>query len=132
MTATTYIMPPKKAMTTSSVPRTLDTNQRDEALLREARNQKRKVVSLEPQDGELDQEINNLEAIHQQMEKCREKVLRLSKLQQRLMKQLKRYVTLKRKISTITRTRTMRAATMTIFVMSHSTSMIFSMTKRRN
>jgi predicted RNase H-like nuclease (RuvC/YqgF family) len=132
MTATTYIMLPNKATTTSSVPRTLDTNRRDEVLLREARNQKRKVVSLEPQDGELDQEINNLEAIHQQMEKCREKVLRLSKLQQRLMKQLKRYVTLKRKISTITRTRTMRAATMTIFVMSHSTSMIFSMTKRRN
>jgi hypothetical protein len=89
MTATTYIMPPKKAMTTSSVPRTLDTNQRDEALLREARNQKRKVVSLEPQDGELHQEINNLEAIHRQMEKRREKVLCLSELQQILMKQLK-------------------------------------------
>jgi hypothetical protein len=43
-------MPPKKAITTSSVLRTFDTNQGDEALLREARNQKRKAINLEPQD----------------------------------------------------------------------------------
>jgi hypothetical protein len=63
-TATTYIMSPKKAIATSFILRTLDTNQGDKALLREARNQKRKVVSPEPQDEELDQEINNLEATH--------------------------------------------------------------------
>jgi hypothetical protein len=62
-------MPPKKATTTSPILRTLDTNQGDEDLLREARNQKRKAIDLEPQDQELDQEINNLEAIHQQLEK---------------------------------------------------------------
>jgi hypothetical protein len=77
-------MPPKKATTTSSVLRTLDTNQGDEALLREARNQKRKTINLEIQDEELDQENNNLEAIQQQMEKRIEKVLRLSKLKKKI------------------------------------------------
>jgi hypothetical protein len=128
-TTTSYIMPPKKATTTSSVLRTLDTNQGDEALLREARNQKRKTINLEIQDEELDLENNNLEAIQQQMEKRREKVLRLSKLQKRLTKQLKRCATLKCKISTTTRTRTMRVVIMTIFVVRHSISKIFSMTK---
>jgi hypothetical protein len=72
-------MPPKKA-TTGSILRTLHTNQGDEALLREARNQKRKAISPLPQYQELDQEINNLEAIHQQLEKRMEKVLHLSEL----------------------------------------------------
>jgi hypothetical protein len=52
-TTSTYIMPPKKATTTSFVPRTLDTNQGYGALLREARNQKRKAVrkmDLDPFD----------------------------------------------------------------------------------
>jgi hypothetical protein len=43
-TTTTHIMQPKKATSTSSILRTLDTNQGDEALLREARNQKRTVA----------------------------------------------------------------------------------------
>jgi hypothetical protein len=86
MTITTYIMPPKKAVVTSSVHRTLDPNQGDEALIREARKQKRKAVSLEPQHEELDHEINDLEAIHQQMEKRREKMLHLSKLQKMIDK----------------------------------------------
>jgi Flp pilus assembly protein TadD len=73
---TTRTLPPKKATTTDPVLRTLDTNQGDEALLREARNQKRKAISLEPQDHE----INNLEAIHQHLEKHKEKVFRLSEL----------------------------------------------------
>jgi hypothetical protein len=74
-------MSPKKAITTGSFLRTLDTNQGDKALLREVRNQKRKAINPEPQHQEFNQEINNLEAIHQQLEKHREKVLRLSKLQ---------------------------------------------------
>jgi predicted RNase H-like nuclease (RuvC/YqgF family) len=122
-------MLPKKATATSSVLKTLGTNQGDEALLREARNQKRKVISPEQQDEELDQEINNLEAIHQQLEKRREKVFRPFELQKKIMKQLKRCVTLKRKISTTTRIRTMRVVTMTIFVRNHSTSKISSMMK---
>jgi hypothetical protein len=76
-------MPPKKATSTSSVLRTLDTYQGDEAI-RETRNQKRKAISPETQDKELDQEINNLEEIHQQLEKHREKVLRLFELQRKI------------------------------------------------
>jgi hypothetical protein len=63
MTTTTYIIPLKKAMSTGSSLRTLDPQQGDEAL-REARNQKIKAISLEPQDVELDGEINDLKAIH--------------------------------------------------------------------
>jgi hypothetical protein len=44
-TKKTDIMPLKKATETSSLLRTLDPNQGDEILLREARNQKRKFVS---------------------------------------------------------------------------------------
>jgi hypothetical protein len=62
----------------------LDPNQGDEVLLREAINQNRKVISSEPHDEELDQEINNLKVIHQQMEKRREQMLRLSKLQKKI------------------------------------------------
>jgi hypothetical protein len=79
-------MPPKKARETGFVLRNLDPNQGDEVLLREARNQKRKDVSLEPQDEELDKEINNLEAIHQQMDKYMEKVLCLPELQKKIEK----------------------------------------------
>ena len=46
----------------------LDTNQ-DGILLREAQSQKRKATNPTPQDEELDQEISNLEAIHQQVKK---------------------------------------------------------------
>jgi hypothetical protein len=67
-------MPPKK---TSSGPgaalQPLDVNQ---DTLREARTQKRKATSPTPQE-ELDQEIRDLEAIHQQVERKREKMLRL-------------------------------------------------------
>jgi hypothetical protein len=63
----------------------LDTNQ-DGIILREARSQKRKVAIPTPQDDELDQEINNLEAIHQQVEKRREKMLWLSKLHKKINK----------------------------------------------
>jgi hypothetical protein len=61
----------------------LDTN-KDRILLRESRSQKRKVASPTPQDEDLDQEIGNLEAIHQQIEKRREKMLRLSELQKKI------------------------------------------------
>jgi hypothetical protein len=73
-------MPPKKAMEPSSILRTLDPNQGDEALIREARNQKRKVNRPGSQEAELDEEINNLEVIHQQIKKRKEKMLRLSEL----------------------------------------------------
>jgi hypothetical protein len=58
----------------------LDTNQ--EGLpLREAQNQKRKATSPISHEEELDQEIRDLEAIHQQVQRNREKMLWLAKLQ---------------------------------------------------
>jgi hypothetical protein len=80
---TTFVMPPKKTTMPGVVLAPLDTNQ-DGILLREARNQKRKAASPTPQDEELDQEISNLEAIHQQVEKRREKMLHLSELQKKI------------------------------------------------
>lgn len=61
----------------------LDNNQ-DKALLREARNHKRKATSTTPQDEQLDQKTSNLEAIHQQVERRREKLLRLAELQRKI------------------------------------------------
>jgi hypothetical protein len=80
---TTFVMPPKKTMVPGAVLAPLDTNQ-DGILLQEAQSQKRKAASPTPQDEELDQEISNLEAIHQQVEKRREKMLWLSELQKKI------------------------------------------------
>jgi tRNA C32,U32 (ribose-2'-O)-methylase TrmJ len=66
----------------------LYTNQ-DRILLREARSQNRKAASPTPQDEELDQEISSLEAIHQQVDKRKEKMPRLSKLQKNINKAAK-------------------------------------------
>jgi hypothetical protein len=72
-------MPPKKAKASGAALQPLDINQ--EALsLREARNQNRKATSPTPQEEELDQEIRNLEAMHQQVQREREKMLWLAKL----------------------------------------------------
>jgi hypothetical protein len=79
MTTTSFAMSPKKATTTSSVLASLDMNQGEEAL-QESRNQKRKAVSSTQQDEALDQEIHNLETIHQQVEKHKEKMLHLLEL----------------------------------------------------
>jgi hypothetical protein len=72
-------MPPKKTTVPEVVLAPLNTNQ-DGILLKEARSQKRKAASPTPQDEELDQEMNNLEAIHQHVENRREKMLQLSEL----------------------------------------------------
>jgi hypothetical protein len=52
--------------------------------MREARNQKRKAINPTPQEEELDQEIRDLEAIHQQVERKKEKMLRLAELQKKI------------------------------------------------
>jgi hypothetical protein len=83
-TTRTLIKLPKKTSTTHVVLTILDTNQGDEALLREASLQKRKVISPDPQDDKLDHEINNFELIHQQVEKCKERMLHLSELQKKI------------------------------------------------
>jgi hypothetical protein len=60
--ALTFIMPPKKSSEPGAALQPLDVNQET---LREARSQKRKATSPTPQEEELDQEIRDLEAIHQ-------------------------------------------------------------------
>jgi hypothetical protein len=57
-------MPPKKSSGLGAALHPLDVNQ---DTLREARSQKRKATSPSPQEKELDQEIRDLEAIHQQV-----------------------------------------------------------------
>jgi hypothetical protein len=76
--AVTFVMPLKKTSLGQGVAlQPLDVNL---DTLREART-KRKATSPTPQEEELDQEIRDLEAIHQQVERKREKMLRLSDLQ---------------------------------------------------
>jgi hypothetical protein len=77
-------MPPNKAATTSSILAPIDPNQGNEALIREARNKKKKAISSPPREEELDEEISNLKAIHQQVEKRGEKMLCLSELQRKI------------------------------------------------
>jgi hypothetical protein len=76
-------MLPKKAIAPGAALAPLDINQ--EGLpLRETRNQKSKAISPIPEEEDLDQEIRDLEAIHQQVEKIREKMLRLAELQKKI------------------------------------------------
>jgi hypothetical protein len=74
-------MLPKKTIVPGAALQPLDTNQE---MLREARSQKRKATSPTPQEEELDQEIRDLEAIHQQVQKKREKMLWLADLQKKI------------------------------------------------
>jgi hypothetical protein len=76
----TFVMPPKKASGLGAPLQPLDVNQ---DTLREARSQKRKATSPTPQEEELDQEIRDLEAIHQQVQR-KEKMLRLADLQKKI------------------------------------------------
>jgi hypothetical protein len=78
--ASTFVMPPKKTTVPGAALQPLDTNQET---LREARSQKRKATSPTPEEEELDQEIRDLEAIHQQVQRKREKILRLADLQKK-------------------------------------------------
>jgi hypothetical protein len=59
-------MPPKKTAVPGAELQPLDINQET---LREARSQKGKATSPTPEEEELDQEIRDLEAIHQQVQK---------------------------------------------------------------
>jgi hypothetical protein len=84
--ASIFIMPPKKA----SAPRAaalqpLDPNQ-ETLSLREARSQKRKASSPTLQEEELDQEIRNMEILHQQVQRKKEKMARLADLQRQIDK----------------------------------------------
>jgi hypothetical protein len=76
-------MPPKKAIVPGDALQPLNINQ-EGLSLREAQNQKRKATSSTPQEEELDQEIRDLEAIHHQVQRKREKMLRLAELQRKI------------------------------------------------
>jgi hypothetical protein len=76
-------MPLKKTMVPGAALQPLDTNQ-DALSLREARNQKRKTTSPTLQEEQIDQEIKDLEVIHQQVQKKKEKMARLADLQRKI------------------------------------------------
>jgi hypothetical protein len=76
-------MPPKKAMAPGAALQPLDTNQ-DALSLREASNQKRKATSPTLQEEQIDQEIRDLEVIHQQVQRKKEKIGRLADLQKKI------------------------------------------------
>jgi hypothetical protein len=77
-------MPPKKASAIRvAALQPLDTNQ-ETLSLREARSQKRKATSPTPQEDDLDQEIRNMEMLHQQVQKKKEKMARLADLQRQI------------------------------------------------
>jgi hypothetical protein len=77
-------MAPKKASATGAAAlQPLDPNQ-ETLSLREARSQKRKATSPTPQEDELDQEIRNMEMLHQQVQKKKEKMARLADLQRQI------------------------------------------------
>jgi hypothetical protein len=90
--AVTFVIPPKKASSgLGAALQPLDVNQ---DTLREARTQKRKATSPTPQEEELDQEIRDLKAIHQQVKRKREQMLRLSDLQKKIDEAAEKYVIL--------------------------------------
>jgi hypothetical protein len=77
-------MPPKKASATGvAALQPLDPNQ-ETLSLREARSQKRKATSPTPQEDDLDQEIRNIEMLHQQVQRKKEKMARLADLQRQI------------------------------------------------
>jgi hypothetical protein len=90
-------MPPKKTTGLGAALQPLDVNQET---LREGRSQKRKATSPTPQEEELDQEIRDLEAIHQQVQKKMEKMLRLVDLQKKIDEAAKKCVISPRRTKT--------------------------------
>jgi hypothetical protein len=77
-------MPPKKASAPGTAAlQPLDPNQ-ETLSLREARRQKRKATSPTLQEEELDQEIRDMEIIHQQVQRKKEKMARLADLQRQI------------------------------------------------
>ena len=93
-------MAPKKASATGAAAlQPLDHNQ-ETVSLREARSQKRKAVSPTPPEDEIDQEIRDMEMLHQQVQRKKEKMARLAELQRQIEKPLKKFVILLRMSNT--------------------------------
>jgi flagellar biosynthesis component FlhA len=82
--ALTFVITPKKASATGDVAlQPLDPNQ-ETLSLREAQSQKRKATSTTLQEEELDQEIRNMEMLHQQVQRKKEKMAWLANLQRQI------------------------------------------------
>jgi hypothetical protein len=81
--ASTFDIPSKKIAAPGAALQPLDTNQ-ETLPLHEARNQKRKATSPTLQEEELDQEIRDMEVIHQQVQRKKEKMSHLADLQKRI------------------------------------------------
>ena len=77
-------MAPKKASATGAAALQLLDHNQETVSLREARSQKRKAVSPTPPEDEIDQEIRNMEMLHQQVQKKKEKMARLADLQRQI------------------------------------------------
>jgi hypothetical protein len=76
-------MPPKKASATGAAAlQPMDPNQ-ETLYLQEARSQKRKATSPTLQEEELDQEIRDMEIIHQHVQR-KEKMAQLADLQRKI------------------------------------------------
>jgi TolA-binding protein len=85
--ASSFVMPPKKITAPGTALQPLDTNQDTLSLsLREARSQKSKATSPTLQEEELDQKNRDLEIIHQQVQRKKEKMARLADLQKKIDK----------------------------------------------
>jgi hypothetical protein len=76
-------MPPKKITVPGAALQPLDINQ-ETLSLHEARSQKRKATSPTFQEEQLDQEIRDMEIIHQQVQRKKEKMARLVDLQRKI------------------------------------------------
>jgi hypothetical protein len=82
-------MPPKKSSGLEAALQPLDINQET---LHEGRSQKRKATSPTPQKEELDQEIRDLEAIHQQVQRKRKRCFVSPIFRRRSMRPLRKSV----------------------------------------
>jgi hypothetical protein len=110
-------MAPKKASATGAAAlQPLDPNQ-ETVSLREARSQKRKAVSPTLQEDELDQEIRDMEMLHQQVQRKKEKMARLAELQRQIDEALKKFAIL------LTRSRTKGLSKKTFIRRASSTKM---------
>jgi hypothetical protein len=97
--ASTFVMPPKKVIAPGAALQPLDTNP-ETLSLREARSQKRKATIPTLQEEELDQDIRDLEIIHEQVQRKRRRWLDWTTFRRRSTKLLRKCVILLKMIMT--------------------------------
>jgi hypothetical protein len=83
--ALTFVMPPKKITARGAAAlQPLDTNQETLSLSPRGSKPEEKATSPTLQEEELDQEIRDMEIIHQQVQRKKEKMARLADLQRKI------------------------------------------------